>query len=222
MCSGSYEEEMYNECEVGDLSGKEGALVVMEDGTAYGSPEHPDPLAALDVEFVAERGLNPPNKWSSILFHNGSPRVLCAKLYEGEKPPVDPPVDDNCELDFVFFNADTNEALGLLEASKPVCMEDFAFNIQARPTAACPTTLSAYMELTGEIHEARTENSGPYMIFGDRNQGTEILGKDLREGDYTITSQIFSKRRLDGDLVVEGTMEFTVVDCDDRRLRGQA
>ena len=77
---------MYNECEVGDLSGKYGPLVVEPDGTAYAFTERPDPLAALDTEFVAERTLNPANKWSSIVFHNGLDRVLCAKLFLGTMP----------------------------------------------------------------------------------------------------------------------------------------
>jgi len=140
---------MYNECEDKDLSGMEGALTVMHDGTASGFPDHPDPLAALDTEFAANSGLNPANKWSSTLFHNGSPHVLCAKLYEDALLPKVEPMGE-CALEFVLFNADTNEALGSLKST--VCKEAFAFNIQAHPNADCPTMLSAYMELTSEIH----------------------------------------------------------------------
>jgi len=142
-------------------------------------------LAALDTKFAANSGLNPANKWSSTLFHNGSPHVLCAKLYEDALLPKVEPMGE-CALEFVLFNADTNEALGSLEST--VCKEAFAFNIQAHPNADCPTTLSAYMELTSEIHEERTENLGPYMIFGDRN-GEDFFGKVFRGGDHMISSQ---------------------------------
>lgn len=91
---------MYNECEVGDLSGKYGPLLVEPDGTAKANTKCPDPLAALDTDFVAQRTINPANKWSSIVFHDGTDRVLCAKLFLGTKPDGDkvemldePPMD---------------------------------------------------------------------------------------------------------------------------------
>lgn len=46
------------------------------------------------------------------------------------------------------------------------CIPDYEVNIQARPTPECPTTLSAAMDLEGPERSDRTENFGPYMIFG--------------------------------------------------------
>lgn len=73
---------MYDECEVGDLSGKEGPLIVASDGTASGKSAFPDPMAALNSEFVDTRATAPFNRWETIMFHNGEPRVLCAKLFK--------------------------------------------------------------------------------------------------------------------------------------------
>jgi len=137
-------------------------------------------------------------------------------VYLGEKP-TDPPVDE-CMLEFILWDADADIPLRPLEPIE--CAMDNEFAIQARPTQACSTTISADMELTGPIETSRLENRGPYMIFGDRPTNY-VFGKDYREGDYTISSKIFSERNLQGDLVVERTFDFTIVDCS-RRLRGSA
>ena len=101
------------------------------------------------------------------------------------------------------------------------CAMHNEFNIQARPTAACSTTLSAAMDLSGPIHTDRRENRGPYMIFGDDAAGN-VFGRDYQEGRYTISSQIYSERNLQGDLVVEGSFDFEVRDCSRRGLRARA
>lgn len=46
MCSGAYEQEMYDQCEVGDLSGKYGAVAIQEAGWGYKAVQN-DPLPAL-------------------------------------------------------------------------------------------------------------------------------------------------------------------------------
>ena len=231
-CSGAYALGEYAECEVGDLSGKDGALVVGPDGRAGGGetvPSRPDPLAALNSQFVNERVATTPDKWASVIFHDGSPRVLCAKIFQGEPPappsaptaaPTEAPITngpDPCQLEFILFDADEDVALRPLEAVE--CAMGNEFNIQARPSDECSTTVSADMQITGPISEARIENAGPYMVFGDSNGN--IFGRAYQEGEYTISASIFSESSLGGDLVVEGTFDFTVVDCR-RRLRARA
>lgn len=83
MCSGAYEQEMYDQCEVGDLSGKYDAVAIQEAGWGYKAVQN-DPLPALDYHYVSGTTMNPPNRFSSIVFHNGSPRVLCGKLVQVE------------------------------------------------------------------------------------------------------------------------------------------
>jgi len=217
-CSGAYALGEYAECEVGDLSGKDGALVVGPDGRAGGGetvPSRPDPLAALNSQFVNERVPTTPDKWASVIFHDGSPRVLCAKIFQGEPPA--PPSADPCQLEFILFDANEDVALRPLEAVE--CVMGNEFNIQARPSDACSTTVSADMQITGPISETRIENAGPYMVFGDFNGN--IFGRGYQQGEYTISASIFSESNLGGDLVVEGTFDFTVVDCR-RRLRARA
>ena len=72
----------YDNCEVGDLSGKSGPLVVDSDGNASGESAFPDPLAAINAQYVDARVSASFDKWGSIVFHNGSPRVLCAKIFK--------------------------------------------------------------------------------------------------------------------------------------------
>ena len=127
--------------------------------------------------------------------------------------PVDP---TECDVEFILFNADTDTELGPLEAE--VCLvPNTDFNIQARSTDACDPTLSAALQLSGPIDAQRTENSAPYMIFGDDANGN-IFGRDYREGTYKISAQIYELRGRRGNLVVQGELEFTVEDCG-RNLR---
>jgi hypothetical protein len=86
MCSpAQYEAGEYDECEVGDLSGKSGPLTVDSNGNASGESAFPDPLGALNAQFVDARASAAFDKWGSIVFHNniaGFPRVLCGKLFK--------------------------------------------------------------------------------------------------------------------------------------------
>lgn len=75
------DEAMLDRCEVGDLSGKYGQVIITEDGWGYEEVEN-DPLPALDYQFVSGIGENPPNFFSTIIFHVGAPRVLCGRLFE--------------------------------------------------------------------------------------------------------------------------------------------
>ena len=124
--------------------------------------------------------------------------------------------DADCGLDYVLFNADTDEPVGLLDEllnkDGAYCIPSYDVNIQARPTPECPTTLSAVMSLVGPVHEDRLENAGPYMIFGDISG--DILGRSLRPGSYTIDSDIFSERGALGDLVVGRVFDFAADYCD--------
>jgi len=50
---------------------------------------------------------------------------------------------------------------------------------------------------------------------GDDNRDPiNYFGRDLKEGSYTLESDIFSERRLRGDLVVSRTIEFEAKYCD--------
>ena len=207
-CSGSYAKGEYNQCEVGDLSGKEGALTVKTDGTASGSPATADPLAALDAEFVAGRTINPPNKWSSILYHNGSPRVLCAKIFPGKLPVT------KCAIEFILYNSFTDKELRPLKAKEE--KQSFPFGIEARPNSACAASGSARMTISGSINSVRTENQKPYAVFG--NLGADFDGRIFVPGDYSVKAELYSERRLRGNLLHTATFDFSVVDSA-RRLR---
>jgi len=123
-----------------------------------------------------------------------------------------------CQIEFILWDADANVALRPLAPVE--CVMDHDFSIQALPSAACPETKSASMKLTGPIDRKHTENRAPYMVFGDKS-GIEINGRSYRDGHFSISTQLFSERHLDGDLVVERTFDFTVIECS-RRLRGNA
>jgi len=144
---------------------------------------------------------------------------LCASITKPTDQPSAAPSDvpssspgAACDLEFILFNADDNVPVGPLPAM--ICLEDhpFEFNIQALASDGCPETHSAYMDISGPISLDRVENLAPYMIFGDQG-GLTFNGRKFREGYYTISSTLYSKRRLAGDLVVEGSFDFTVKKC---------
>jgi hypothetical protein len=187
----------YGDCEVGDLSGKDGQLIIDGDGNASRENAFPDPLAAINAQYVEARVSASFDKWGSIVFHNGSPRVLCAKIFK--KP---------CQVDFILYNADTNEPVGTLKAQET--MKSNEFNIEARPSAACGPTESARMNLRGPIVVTnRIENQGPSTVFGD-NRGN-IYGRDYKPGNYTISADFYSSDNLLGELVVSGAFAFDIL-----------
>jgi len=132
---------------------------------------------------------------------------------------------DSCQVEYVLFNADTDVPLGLLEEqlqpspssgssdSSYYCIPDYKVNIQARPTASCSVTESAFMTLDGPIKTSREENVGPYTIFGDNPSTGDIFGRDLKPGHYTIDSDIYEKDNLKGELVVRGALDFEAKFC---------
>lgn len=74
-----YDEEGVLKCEVGDLSGKYGSIHVNHEGKAFESVIN-DPLPARNGDYDPDGEINDPSKFASIVFHDGSPRVLCGKL----------------------------------------------------------------------------------------------------------------------------------------------
>jgi hypothetical protein len=74
----------YSKCEVGDLSAKYGPMRVLDEGDASVSVGL-DPYPALKAHYEAERTRAvSAEQFASIVFHNGSTRVLCGKLMEGK------------------------------------------------------------------------------------------------------------------------------------------
>jgi Cu/Zn superoxide dismutase len=92
----------YDSCEVGDLSGKGGALTVNQAGAATSTIAF-DPLAALVSHYQADRmATTAPDQFASIVFHgDGGARVLCAKLVAGKLPADDDDNDDDEDVGFI-------------------------------------------------------------------------------------------------------------------------
>ena len=138
--------------------------------------------------------------------------MLCGKIFAGPLPPP-------CSVEFILINADADKQVGPLKAQE--CLAPFRYSIEARPTASCPATSSARIVLSkgSTIIQDRKEGSGPFTLFGD--SGADYNGRAMVEGKFTVKAQLFSGRRQDGDLVVERSFDFSVVDCP-RLLRGTA
>jgi hypothetical protein len=81
-CGGAYDSKEYNRCEVGDLSGKYGAISIDSDGYGYGSISvEDDPLPAMNYHYQpALSDVSDGTEFASIVFHYGAPRILCGKL----------------------------------------------------------------------------------------------------------------------------------------------
>jgi hypothetical protein len=75
-----YDAGSYSKCEVGDLSGKSGPIPVSVTTGEATILVLGDPFAAENAHYVADRQFAPAKNFASIVFHNGSPRVLCGKL----------------------------------------------------------------------------------------------------------------------------------------------
>jgi hypothetical protein len=169
---------------------------VASDGTAISETAFPDPLPALNAQFVDARAPASFDKWGSIVFHNGGPRLLCAKI-----------IKKDCHVEFIVYNADTDAEVGPLSALET--MELNQFNIEARPSADCDATTSAKLFLAGPIELEKTENVAPFMVFG--NSGGDMFGRAYQPGSYTITAELYSGKGRDRTSVVSGVFEFEIV-----------
>ena len=119
--------------------------------------------------------------------------------------------DDDCEIEYVLFNADNEQSFGLLNDGDRLCIPSFEVNFQARATSACPPNESALQTLEGPVSDRRVENVGPYTQFGD--SGGNIFGRTLLPGSYTIDAEIFADNDLSGGLVVQRQVRFEVMIC---------
>jgi len=141
---------------------------------------------------------------------------ICGDGVDGGDGDGGDDTDGGCAIEFILFDADTNEPVGVGggELLHDECVSHVnSFNIQARSTPECPVIESADMVLEGPVTGSRIENGSPYMIFSDNSHG-DIYGQEFAEGSYTINAKLFSENNLKGDLVVERQFDFTVSgDC---------
>jgi len=130
-------------------------------------------------------------------------------------PSAKPSIDANeCELEFILFNADDNLPLNVLKEIE--CIEPFQFNIEVQSKEDCPVASSALMELSGPRNFVGLENSAPWMVFGDRDG--DINGRGYIAGNYTIHASLYSERRAKGELLAQHKFSFTMSkNCENRR-----
>lgn len=67
---------------------------------------------------------------------------------------------------------------------------------------------SAYLQLTGEVSETRTENAAPYAVFGDN--GGNYYGEDLEFGHYELRIRIYDENYRDGDKIFDERIDFEI------------
>ena len=67
---------------------------------------------------------------------------------------------------------------------------------------------SVYIELTGPVSNTRTENKAPYAAFGDSSGN--FIGRDLPEGNYTITGTAYSEKSRGGSVLGVQSISFSI------------
>lgn len=182
-CSTAYAVSDYSACEVGDLSGKDGGLVVESDGSAFGASLL-DPLAAQNNHFVAGTSANPADRFASIVYHDGSPRVLCARLFLADDAPAVSPTSACAASSFELWNTElVDENFG--DSGATICNSAYpeGYNIRAIASGCDEVSL----HLTGADSTSRTERAAPYFLFGD-NSGAPSL-RNLAPGSYMLEAE---------------------------------
>jgi len=146
----------------------------------------------------------------------------------------EPPVitSDDCQVEFVLWNADTNDVVGRLQdqldANGYFCLPAYGYNFEARPIggAACISAVeSAYLTLDGPRGsgtEGTCQNSMPYTLFGKNPNTGDIYdagddaGSQLMAGvSYVLGADFFPQPNLEGPLVRFGDLEFLTQACSD-------
>lgn len=176
---------------MGDLSGKDGSLLVGGGSNVHKSSLS-DPLAAQATHFVSDTTVNSPNKFASIVYHDGSPRVLCARLVlAGDSKS---PGSSSCEVKRLELwdkngvaDADFGSGNGII--CNAALMD--GYNIQAVTSPGCN---SVTLELDGPDEYDRTERSSPFFLFGDTD-GTPAL-RSLQSGIYILSMYDGETRKL--------------------------
>ena len=215
-CSTAYAINEYSQCEVGDLSGKDGPLVV-ENG-AVSKRSLLDPLAAQNTHFVAGTTSNPPDLFSSIVYHVGSPRVFCARLFLAEDAPaptpVPPPTGDTptpvppptggggCEISgYELWDSETGLVDADFTSGQTICNPLFPNGYSIRVVA--PACDFVELDLDGPDQASRTERSEPYFLFGDIRGDPKT--RILSDGSYSLET-------VGDSAVAAETLQFDVSD----------
>ena len=90
-------------------------------------------------------------------------------------------------LGFRFWNADTDQQIGVIPNNLPCISPTVEYTIDAVVT---PCTNQVYLVLTRPNASpiTRTENAPLYFLKGDRNNGTTIFGTLFKAGAHTISA----------------------------------
>ncbi|UZO79515.1 Ig-like domain-containing protein [Aquimarina sp. ERC-38] len=113
-------------------------------------------------------------------------------------------------ITYNIVNADSNEFITELVNDTVLKNKDYK-NIKITIKAVTKPEIigSVKFKLTGPIEEVRTENTVPYLLFGDR--GTNLVqGKTLVEGNYILEGTPYSFRSGNGVKGRTNTMAFSV------------
>jgi hypothetical protein len=135
-----YGSRAYNECEVGDLSGKNGVILVTADGRATSTRAIPDPLPVIAAQYVTDRTVNKADQFASIVYHIGSPRVLCGKLLEGKRPAAPPTTPATTPAPVMVTRPPTKPTASPVVAYPPTVIRPPTAPIIASPVVAYPPT----------------------------------------------------------------------------------
>jgi hypothetical protein len=125
------------------------------------------------------------------------------------RPPTSAPLALDCRVThFLLWNADdkilvTNPTL---VNGQTQCVPEYSMAIEAVLPNGCSGKV--VIELKGPVTSKRTENSPPYMSFGnDPINMWDVNGMTLPAGAYTVSANL--EKKASAALVVR----FTLVDC---------
>ena len=118
------------------------------------------------------------------------------------------PTPGNVVIEFILYDADTDQAIGPLTDGATVVLFGGNYNIEAIVAEPEAATQSVLLALSGPTSFQRPESAFPYMLAGD-NMG-DILPMTFNAGLYTLTATPYSGDRLTGVAGVSLTIQFTV------------
>ena len=111
-----------------------------------------------------------------------------------------------------LIDATNQEVITPLQEGSQITLSDLRAKKLSIQIMSSNNTGSVAFALNGPKQVNRTENFSPYVLFGDQNNGQEILGEVFLPGHYQLSTTVYTGKQATGDISNTININFTLND----------